>query len=83
MAEVGFYHGALANSYEKQANQQGYTLGDKAELFEKLGFSCNMLWIWGLLTPSQADRIRTKITLEMGSYLRPLETMADTGEGPD
>lgn len=34
--EIGFHHGALCDSYEKQANEQGFTLGDKAELFEKI-----------------------------------------------
>lgn len=41
--EVGFYHGALGDNYEKQANKQGFTLGDKVELFEKIGYSYNMI----------------------------------------
>lgn len=35
---VTFYHGALSDSYEEQAREQGYTLGDDAELMQKLGF---------------------------------------------
>lgn len=37
--KVGFYHGALEDTYEKQANEQGFTLGDKAGLFDKIAFS--------------------------------------------
>lgn len=37
--KIGFQHGALCDSYEKQANEQGYTLGEKAELFDKIAFS--------------------------------------------
>lgn len=77
MAEVGFYHGALADSYEKQANQQGYTLGDKAELFEKLGDAYTMLLIHGLLTDSQADRILAKLSKKLGASLKLLESKAE------
>lgn len=77
MAEVGFYHGALADSYEKQANQQGYTLGDKAELFDKIGFSFNMLHLHGLLTDSQADRVLAKLSKKLGASLKPLESKAE------
>ena len=61
MSEIGFHHGALADSYEKQANEQGFTLGDKAELFDKIAFSYNMLRIHGYLTDSQADSVCQKI----------------------
>ena len=59
--EVGFRHGAMCDSYEKQANKQGFTLGEKAELFEKIGFSYNLLRIHGYLTDSQADIVCKKI----------------------
>ena len=28
---IEFHHGALCDSYEEQANAQGFTFGDKAE----------------------------------------------------
>jgi len=31
MTTVGFHHGALADTYEKQANEQGFTFGDTAD----------------------------------------------------
>ena len=45
--EVGFRHGALCDSYEKQANTQGFTLGDKAELFDDVSFAYNLLRVHG------------------------------------
>ena len=34
--EIGFRYGLLCDDLEKQANEQGFTLGEKAELMEKL-----------------------------------------------
>ena len=73
MGNVGFYHGALEESYEKQANKQGYTLGEKAELFDKLAFSYNMLRIHGYLTDKQADSICKKLQNQLAANLKPLE----------
>lgn len=71
--EVGFYHGALSDSYEKQANNQGFTLGDKAELFDKIAFSYNMLYIHGYLTESQAAQICNKIQKNLVKNLKRME----------
>lgn len=74
MAEIGFHHGALADSYEKQANEQGYTLGDKADTFDKIGFSYNMLRIHGYLTDSQADSVCKKIQKKLVASVKKLKT---------
>ena len=71
--EVGFRHGALSDSYEKQANEQGFTLGDKAELFDEIAFSYNLLRIHGYLTDSQADMVCNKIQKQLVKNLKPLE----------
>ena len=34
---VEFHHGALNDTYEKQANKQGLTFGDKANWVQKVG----------------------------------------------
>ena len=60
--EIKFGHGALCDSYEQQANRQGFTLGDKEELFDKVKYSYNFLWVHGYLTDSQADTICKKNT---------------------
>lgn len=71
--EVGFRHGALCDSYEKQANEQGFTLGDRAELFDEIAFSYNLLLIHGYLTDSQADSVCKKIQKQLVKNLKPLE----------
>ena len=72
MKEIGFYHGALADSYEQQANEQGYTLGDKAELFDMIAESYNMLRIHGYLTDKQADSVCQKIQKNLVKSIKPL-----------
>ena len=74
MTEVGFHHGALEDSYEKQANEQGFTLGDKAEMFDKIAFSYNMLRIHGYLTDSQADSVCQKIQKKLVASLKRLDS---------
>lgn len=70
--EIGFRHGALCDSYEKQANEQGFSLGDKAELFDKIGHSYNMLRVNGYLTDSQADMVCKKIQKNLVKSLKKL-----------
>ncbi len=46
---VEFHHGALCDSYEKQANAQGFTFGDKAKWVEKGWFwpgMCSYSWLY-------------------------------------
>lgn len=74
MAEVGFHHGAFADSYEKQANEQGYTLGARAELFDKIGYAYNLLRIHGYLTDSQADSVCQKIQKKLVANLKRLDS---------
>ena len=57
MGAVGFHHGALSDSYEKQANEQGFTLGDHAEFAQKVGFGLVAAYIHGCITDSEYNRI--------------------------
>lgn len=72
--EVGFYHGCLSDSYEKQANEQGFTLGDKAEMLEELRHSYNMLRLHDCITDSQASKIVQKLQKKVVKALKPLTT---------
>lgn len=54
---VEFHHGALADSYEKQANEQGLTLGEKAEFAQNVGFGLVAAHIHGCITDSEYDKI--------------------------
>lgn len=66
--EIEFYHSALADTYEEQANRQGFTFGDKADFVQKVGFGLIAAYIHGCITDSEYDRIlrrfQTKILLE-------------------
>lgn len=78
MKSIGFYHSAFADRYEKQANDQGYTLGDKAEEFDKISFSYNMLRIHGFFNEKQEENICQKIQKRLVANLKPLH--AEEGE---
>lgn len=54
---VKFHHGALCDTYEKQANEQGYTFGDKAEWVEEIGYGLKCAYIHGCITDSEYDKI--------------------------
>lgn len=69
---VGFGYGALCDSLEKQANEQGFTLGEKSKLFEKLRFSLNMVTIHGLVTDSQANKAFEKLNNQVVKSLIPI-----------
>jgi hypothetical protein len=55
MNEVKFSYGALAPKLEEQANEQGYTLGDKSKSFEKSKESILWLTFRNILTESQKN----------------------------
>ena len=54
---IEFRHGALSDTYEKQANQQGFTLGDKAEWVQKVGFGLVCAHIHGCITDAEYSKI--------------------------
>jgi len=68
MATAEFHHGALCESYEEQANAQGFTFGDKAEWIEKVGYGLICAHIHGCITDSEYDKIlhrfQTKILIK-------------------
>lgn len=74
---VGFYHGALSEPYEEQANKQGYTLGDKAKLLQDLGHHTVMIWIHGLLTDSQYDAALKKLQKQLVKALKPIDQQCE------
>ena len=70
--EIGFYHGALCDPYEKQANDQGFTLWKERERLEKLGFSLVYCHIHDVLTDSQYDAALKKLQKQLIKALKPL-----------
>lgn len=58
---IEFHYGILNNKLEEQANNQGYTLGSKANYLEK---HCNQiydLWIDNLLTGREKDKLIVRL----------------------
>lgn len=57
MVRVEFHHGALADTYEKQARAQGFTFGKKAKWVQKVGFGLVCAHIHGCITDSEYNKI--------------------------
>ena len=70
---IEFHHGALSDSYEKQANDQGFTFGKDAKWVQEVGFGLVCAHIHGCITDAEYDRIlrrfQQKILIKM---LKPL-----------
>ena len=57
MDEIGFIHGTLADSYEKQANDQGYTFDNMADWVQKIGYGLVTAYRHKCITDAEYDRI--------------------------
>lgn len=71
--KVGFHYGALCDPLEKQANDQGFTLGDDKEYLEDLERCMLMCWFHGLVTDSQKDEMMKKMQKKVVKALKPLK----------
>ena len=69
---VGFHHGALCDPYEKQANEQGFTLGKEAERLQQDGFCLVYAYINDLLTDSMYDTALQRLQKKLIKALKPL-----------
>lgn len=59
--QVGFSYGILAKSLEEQANEQGFTLGEKADNLQKSLKYIHHLYMSDLLTDTQEKTIINKL----------------------
>ena len=75
---VGFHHGALCDSYEEQANAQGFTFGDNAEWVQNVAFGLVCAHIHGCITDGEYNKIlqrfQRKILLKK---LKPLSAESE------
>ena len=71
--EVGFHYGVLCDPLEKQANDQGFTLGDDKEYLEDLERCMLMCWLHGLITDSQKYAMMKKMQKKVVKALKPLK----------
>lgn len=71
---VEFHHGALADSYEEQANEQGLTLGEHAEFAQNVGFGLVAAHIHGIITDSEYDKILQRFQKKiLAKNLKPMK----------
>lgn len=76
--KVGFHHGLMADLYEEQANEQGYTFGEKADFVEQVGFGLVCAHIHGCITDSEYDKILKRFQNKiLVKNLKPLDTVTD------
>lgn len=75
MKIIEFHHGALVDTYEEQANAQGFTFGNMREWVEKVGYGIVCAHIHGCITDSEYDRILAKFQRKiLLKNLKPLES---------
>jgi hypothetical protein len=55
--QVGFHHSIFADTYENQANEQGFTLGDDAKWIEEMGKNLKMLHMHLCISDSEYSKI--------------------------
>lgn len=70
--KIGFKYGVLCDPLEKQANEQGFTLGKKADNFEKIRHAINMCG-FHVATESQVNAMINKLQKQVVKALVPLK----------
>ena len=73
MNEVEFHYGCLADPLEKQANDQGYTLGKKAKELQEAEEAIITLMFANILTDSQKSKAYQKLHKKVDKSLKPLK----------
>lgn len=68
--EVKFNYGALNDDLETQANAQGLTLGDKAEVLEKLHFGLVINFVHGTLTDGEYSKALARLQKQVLKALK-------------
>lgn len=70
--QIGFHFGALAEPLEKQANEQGFTLGDKAEHYDKIIDGLLLAWFNDILTDSVYDKALQRLMKKLTKDVKPI-----------
>lgn len=70
---INFHHGILCDEYEKQANAQGYTFGDRADFVQDVAFGLFAAAVHGCITESELDKIIRRFEKVLIKFLRPIE----------
>jgi len=67
-----FEFGAMSDPLEAQANRYGYTLGKDANRLDKIKNARAMLFLHGILTDSENEKIIKRISSKVEKALTPL-----------
>lgn len=71
---IVFDHGALADPYEFQANEQGYTFGKERQFVQDVAFGLVAAYINGCITDKEYDRILSRFQQKiLIKNLKPLK----------
>lgn len=73
---IEFHHGALSDSYEKQANDQGFTFGEDAKWVQEVGFGLVCAHIHGCITDAEYDRILRRFQQKI--LIKKLKPLAES-----
>ena len=63
----------MCDDLEKQANEQGFTLGEKAELMEKFRNAINLLGIHSVLSETETNKAFQRLQKKVVKSLKRIE----------
>lgn len=73
--QIGFHFGILAEPIEKQANEQGFTLGDMAEDYTTIIDGIILAWYQNILTDSEFDKAKHRLMKKIIKDLKLLKEL--------
>ena len=73
MAKIMVECGIFNDPIEKQLNEQGYTLGDNAEVFQAMSDGMEALYIYGIITDRQLENIGNSYVKHLKKHIKPLK----------
>ena len=74
MSTIKFSHGILSDSYEKQANDQGFTFGTDAMWVQQVGDGILVAYVHGCLTDGEFDKILNRFHRKiLHKMIKPLD----------
>lgn len=71
--EIGFHFGALSETLEEQANEQGFTLDDYAEFCENVKMGLVAAHIHGFITDGEYNKILPRFMKYIVKNIKPLK----------
>lgn len=69
---ITFRHGLIDKDYEAQANEQGFTLGDKADAMQELKASLYRLRLNNCVSDTEMKSITRRLNHEVVESIEPL-----------